>query len=187
MAERRNEQAFRIRGIDRDARNLLCVAQPEMRPRPAGVRRLVHAVARREIGAVQSLSRSHVDDVRIRDRDVDRADRARWLLVEDRRPHAAVVGGLPDTAAHHADVEHVRLARNSGRGLRASAAERSDVSPAERDTAGIEGGLRRECAGERERRRCGDEREEQGEAAGDGHDEPLADVNLQSAFDAQRE
>ena len=68
MAEYRHEKTVGIRRIDRDARNLLGVAQSEVRPRFSRIRGFVHAVAGREIGAVQSLARSHVDDIRIRDR-----------------------------------------------------------------------------------------------------------------------
>src|ERR1035437_5025535 len=181
MAERRHEEAIGIAGVDRDARDLLRVAETEVRPRPSGVRGLVHPVARRKVGAVQPLARSHIDDVRVRGRDLDCADRARRLFVEYRLPHAAIVGGLPDAAIHHAHVKHVRLAGNAGRGLRATAAERADVPPTECDMTGIESGLRRKGAGRRKRGRGG-ARENEGGAAADGHDEPLSGVIVDDRY-----
>ena len=100
---------FGIARVDDDLRDLLAVAQAEVRPRLAGVGGLVDAVAGREVGALQPFAAADVDDVRVRRRDRDRADRAGRLVVEDRRPGAAVVGRLPHAAVDGADVEHVRL------------------------------------------------------------------------------
>ena len=110
-------------------RNLLAVAQAEVRPGGAGVGGLVDSVADRQIGTMQSFATADVDDVRIRGRDRDRADRAGRLLIEDRLPGAAVVVGLPHSAIHRADVEDIRLAGNAGDRARASAAKWADVAP----------------------------------------------------------
>ena len=72
-----------------------------------------------------------VEDVRIRRRDRDPADRSGRLVVEDRLPRAAGIGGLPDAAVAHADVEGVRLARVAGGRLRPPGAERTDVAPSQ--------------------------------------------------------
>ena len=132
MAERRDEQARRILRVDDDRADLARVPQAEVVPRPAGVARAIDPVADREIGALQPFAAADVDDVRIRRRDRDRADRLRRLAVEDRRPRQPVVGALPDAAVVDADVEQVRLLRHAGRADGAPAAIRADRSPAHR-------------------------------------------------------
>ena len=57
MAEHRDEQPVRIARIDGDLRDLLRVAQAEVRPRLAGVGGLVDAVADREVGTLRALRR----------------------------------------------------------------------------------------------------------------------------------
>ena len=74
--------------------------------------------------------RADVDDVRIRRRDRDGADRASGLAVEDRHPVGAVVGRPPHAAVVESDVEHVRLACRAGRRARASRARGPDIAPA---------------------------------------------------------
>ena len=108
MAEHRDEETVRVAGIDEDRADLPAVAQAEVLPRPPAVGRFVDAVADREVRPLQSLAAADVDDVRVRRRDRERADRLRRLLVEDRRPGAAGVVGLPDAAVVDADVEEVR-------------------------------------------------------------------------------
>ena len=143
MPEHGGEHAIRILRIDGDARNLLVVVDPHVRPRSARIGRLVDAVTGGEVGAMQSLARAHVHDVGIRDRHVDRANRPARLLVEDWIPGAAVVRGLPDAAVHHPHIEHVWLRRYSGRGLGPSAAEWADHPPARSlDRRGVECCLR---------------------------------------------
>ena len=79
---------------------------------------------------MQSFAAADVNDLRIGGRDHDRADRSGGLLIEDRLPGASIVGGLPDAAVHRADVEHVRLARDTAQRTSTSAAKRADVAPA---------------------------------------------------------
>ena len=130
MSEHGDEEPVGIARVDGDLRNLLAVAQAEMRPGLAGVGGFVDAVADGEVGPLQALAAADVDDVRIGGRDGDGADGAGRLVVEDRIPGAAVVGRLPDAAVAHADVEDVRLAGDAGGGLGASAAMRADRAPA---------------------------------------------------------
>ena len=91
---------FGIARVDGDLRDLLAVAQAEMRPGLAGVGGFVDAVADREIGTLQSLAAADVDDVRIGRRDGDRADGSGRLIVEDRIPGAAVVGRFQTPPLH---------------------------------------------------------------------------------------
>jgi len=129
MAERRDEHAIRVPRIDDQRADLPRIAQPEMRPGPAGVGGLVDAVADRQIRTLKSFAAADVDDVRIGRRDRDGANRLRRLPVEDRCPRPAVIVRFPDTAVVDADVEDVRLLRHSGRADRPSATERSDMPP----------------------------------------------------------
>src|SRR5207248_3053692 len=129
MSEDCDEEAIRIARIDDDRGDLLAVVEAEVLPRFAGVGGFVDAVAGGEIGTLQTFAAANVDDVRIGRRNGDRADRAGRLIVEDRRPDAAVVGRLPDAAVVHADVEKARLSRHAGRGDGASAAKWSDAAP----------------------------------------------------------
>src|SRR5205823_3427662 len=80
VAEDGDEEAVRIVRVDGDGRDLLAIAQTEVRPRRAGVGGLVDAVAGGEVGALQPFAAADVEDVRIRRRDGDRADRAGRLL-----------------------------------------------------------------------------------------------------------
>ncbi len=60
--------------------------------------------------------------------------RSRWrrrLIVKNRLPCAAVVGGFKNAAVHRRHIEDIRLRRNACDRASASAAIRSDVSPAQ--------------------------------------------------------
>ena len=151
MTEDRDEEPVGVAGIDGDGRDHLAVAQPEMLPRASGVGGLVDPVADRQIGTDDARAGADVDDVGVRRRDGDRADRAGRLVVEQRHPVGAVVGRSPDAAVVEAGVEHVRLAGDAGQRAGASGASRADVAPAhlaEREVLG--GGGRRADAGERD-------------------------------------
>jgi hypothetical protein len=129
MPQHRGEQVVGVARVHRQRRNLLAVAEAQVRPGLARVGGFVDAVAHRQIGALQALAAGHVDDVRIGGRHRDGADGAGGLAIEDRRPGAAVVVGLPDAAVDLAHVEQVGLAGYAGRGARPPAAERADVAP----------------------------------------------------------
>ena len=103
--------------------------EAEVRPGLAGVGGLVHAVAHGEVGPDDSRAGADVDDVGVRRRHRDGANRAGGLVVEERRPGGAVVGGAPDAAVVEADVEHVGLARRTGERPRASGPRGSDRAP----------------------------------------------------------
>src|SRR5882672_11308979 len=105
MAESGDEQAIRVFRIDGDLWNLLRVAQAEMRPRRAGIRRFVDAVADREVRPRQSLAAADINNVGIARRDRHPANRSGRLVVEDRLPCAARVGGFPDAAVAHAYIK----------------------------------------------------------------------------------
>ena len=129
MTEGRDEQPVGILRVDGDVRDLLRVAQTEVRPRPAGVGRLVDAVAGREVGTMEAFPAADVDDVGVGRRDGDGADRPGRLVVEDRLPDAAGVGRLPDAAVHCRHIEGVRMAAMSRRRPRPARAVWTDVAP----------------------------------------------------------
>ncbi len=148
VTEDGREEAIGIARVDEERRDLLAAAQSEMAPGEACVGGFVDSVAHREIGALQAFAAGDINDVGVGRRDGECADGAGGLAVEERVPGAAGVGGFPDTAVVGADVENVGLRRYAGGGDGASAAERSDVAPAE---AGVEVGrelLRGERRGE---------------------------------------
>src|SRR6185437_10020671 len=74
---------------------------------------------------------AYINDGGIRRRHSQRADRSDGLPIEDRRPHTAVVGALPDAAVGRGDVEHVRLSADARRGHGAAAAIWADHAPLE--------------------------------------------------------
>ena len=129
VAQDGHEQPVRIVRIDDDLRDLLTIAESQMGPGLTGVGGLVDTVAGRQVGSLETLATSYIDDVRIRQGDGDGTDRAGGLVVEDRSPDAAVVGRLPDAAVDDADVEHVGLTGNPRCGLRATTPERPDHAP----------------------------------------------------------
>ncbi len=138
MSQHRHEHTVGIARVDEDRGDLLPVPQAEMTPGAPAVRGLIDPVSYRQVGTLQAFAAAHVQGLGIRRRDGDRADRAGRLVVEDRRPGAAVVGALPHAAVVHPDVEHVGRAGDAGGSDRAAAAKRADQAPAQR---GIQRGV----------------------------------------------
>ena len=130
MPEGSDEQPVGVLRIDGDFRDLLGVAQAEVCPRLAGVGGLVDAVARGQVWARQPFSTPDINNVGVGERDADPADGSSRLIVEDRLPGPAGVGGLPDAAVADAYIKGVRQARMAGRGLGPAGTIRADVAPA---------------------------------------------------------
>src|SRR5438094_717923 len=129
MAEGGDEEPAGVARVDGDHRDHLGVVEAEVRPRLAGVGRLVHAVADGEIGSDNPGAAADVDDVRIGRRHRDRADRARVLAVEEWVPRRAIVGRPPDAAVVETDIGDVRLTRHAGDGAGATGARGADGAP----------------------------------------------------------
>ena len=107
--------------------------EADVRPRLAGVGRLVDAVARLDVAADARLAHPDEDDVGVRLRDGDRADRcAVNLPVRHRRPAVAVVRRLPQAAADGSEVRLVLPALHAGHRDRAAATRGTDAPPLER-------------------------------------------------------
>src|SRR5205807_6767642 len=98
MAGDGNQNLAGIARIDGDLRDLLAVAQAEMRPGAPGVGGFIDSVAHRKIGPVQAFAAADINDVGIGGRYRYRADRTSGLIVKDRIPSAAIVIGLPHAA-----------------------------------------------------------------------------------------
>src|SRR6266567_1413481 len=129
MAEHRGEKPVGVARIHCKRRNLLTVTKAQMLPRLARIARAIDSVADREIGTMQPFATRYVDDVAVRGSHGNSADRLRRLAVEDGIPGASIIGGLPNSAVHLADVEDVRLPGNTRRCARAATAERAHKSP----------------------------------------------------------
>src|SRR5262245_29302499 len=109
MAHRADVDGVRVRRIDRDTRNVVRVLEPNVRPRFAGVYRLVDAIAGERAARREGVAGADPHDVRIGRGGRDRADRELVVSVEDRLERRAVVGRLPQSARPEADVEGVEM------------------------------------------------------------------------------
>ena len=133
VAERRHEDDVGVQRVHANLRDVLRLDEADVRPRLAGIRRLVHAVARRDVAADFALAGADIHDVRIPWRDSHGADRrARDLTVGHRTPGGAAVHRFPQAAAGGAEVVLERPGHAAGDRNRTAAAIRSDVAPAQR-------------------------------------------------------
>ena len=130
VTEDGDEEAVGVGRINRNGRDHLTVFQSELLPRASGVGGLVDAVADRQVGTNNAGACPHIDDVGIRRRNRDRADRSCGLIVEQRHPVGAVISRPPDPAIVEAGVERVGLTRDASRRTRASSAGGTDIAPA---------------------------------------------------------
>ena len=133
FAERRDEDDVRVGRMDADLRDRLRLAEADVRPRLAGVRRLVDAVAGLDVAADARLPHPDEHDVRIGFRDRDRADRtAVDLPVRHRKPALTAVDRLPQAAAGLPGVGLLGPPLDAADRDRSSCARRTDATPLER-------------------------------------------------------
>src|ERR1017187_1933549 len=78
---------------------------------------------------MESFTAADVNNLRVRRRNNDGADRSGGLLIENWLPRAAIVGGLPDASVDRADEEDIWLAGHTGCGASASTTEGADIAP----------------------------------------------------------
>jgi hypothetical protein len=129
VADGRDVDQVGIFGIDADAADLLRGFEADVRPGLAGVGGLVHAVAVGGVAAHGGFAGADVQDVGVRRRNRDGADRPEIdLAVGDGLPGVATVGGLEDASAHTTEVEDERLVAHTGDGDDAAAAEWAELA-----------------------------------------------------------
>src|SRR5881394_1629842 len=80
---------------------------------------------------MQSFAAADIDNVRVRNRNRDRANRSSGLIVKDRLPRPAVIGRFENAAIDLRKIKNIWLRRHTADGADASAAKRPNVSPAE--------------------------------------------------------
>ena len=131
MSGHGDENSIGIPRINRELRDLLSIAQTEMRPGFSRVDRFVDTVTERKIGAMQTFAAADVDHVRIGNGNSERADRAGRLIVENRLPGAAAIIGFENATINLRGVEDIRLRRYTADRASSSAAKRADISPAQ--------------------------------------------------------
>ncbi len=155
VAEGRDENDVRILRVDEDPADRARVGETDAPPRGAAVVRAIHPVARPDVVARLDVARAHVDHVRVRRRERQRADRGRARAVEDRRPRAPRILRLPHAAGGVAQVVLRGIVGDPLGHRSPPGAERADEPPAEvgvqRGIDGLgEGGGARECRGKKE-------------------------------------
>src|SRR5438045_80110 len=98
-----------------------------MRPRFSPVSGFVDSVADRQVRPMQSFAAADVDHVRIRNRNRDRTDGSRRLIVEDWLPGPAVIGCFENTAVDLREIKHIRLRGNTAHRADSPTTKRPDV------------------------------------------------------------
>ena len=126
MAEGCDESDVGIVGIDNDLADGAAVAQANVLPGLARVEGFVDSIAVRNVAAYAGFAGADVNSIVIGIGDGQAANRSASLFIEDRRPGLSAVGGLPHTAARHAEIVGRGIARDSGSGQRATATKGTD-------------------------------------------------------------
>ena len=122
VAGGRDEDAVRVRRVDRDPADHRGVREPDVRPGGAAVGRLVDAVAAVGDAAAGGVRLAGAGPERAVRAARERADRLRVVVRPGRRVGHAGVGALPDAAARGGDVD--RVGAGSGRPRRRSRGRR---------------------------------------------------------------
>ena len=140
------------------------ITKAHVRPRLAGVERLVDPIAGIRAAGASRLSGADPDDRRVRRGNGDGSDRQLALTVEDRLERRAAVGRLEDAARPGREIERVevipgRRVRHRDRGRSCLHPERPDVPEREcLQQFGCEEVLALDFRGARRRRRSPHER-----------------------------
>src|SRR5690606_14656445 len=127
VAERRDVDDVRVRGVDRDLADVAGRLQAHVLPALSGIGGLVDAVAARDVAADRRLAHPDIDHVRVRRRDLQRADRGVLeVAVGDVVPARAGVVRFPDAAAGRAEVVDIPILSHPTHGDHAAASMRAD-------------------------------------------------------------
>src|SRR5207245_2254853 len=95
VAESRNENDVRIRGVNNERADVARIFQADVGPRFAGVGGFINAVAERNVAADAGFAGADVNDIGIGIGNVNGADGRDGLLIEERIPTVAAVSGFP--------------------------------------------------------------------------------------------
>src|SRR5581483_8141692 len=129
VAEGRDEDDVGIARVHDDAGDVARVVEADVRPGLTGVHGFIHPVAEGDVAANAGFAGADVDDVGIGRRHGNAADGRDRLLIEERNPGDAGVGGFPDAAGDRAEIIRVGIAGNAGDREDATATEWSDETP----------------------------------------------------------
>ena len=133
VAQRRHVHEVRVAGVNAHTRYVPAVGQPNVPPRLAPVRGLVHAVARGDVVPDAGLAHSGVDDVGVRVGDGDSPHGGGLEeAVRDVLPVGAAVVGLPDAPVARPEVEGHGVVGVAGGGNGATAPVGSYAAPLHR-------------------------------------------------------
>ena len=132
VAKRGHKDDVRVFRIHDHRADVPRVFQPDVFPGLSTVERLVYPIAVGDVAANAGLTAAGVDDVVVRRRHGDTADRGDVFFVENGLPIRPGVGGSPDAARGRAEIEDGGLSRNTSHGQGAPTAERADLAPAHR-------------------------------------------------------
>ena len=129
MPQRGDENLVYVPRVHDDSPNLPRVLQPDVHPRFAAVRGLVHSIPVGNRRAHVRLARAHVNHVRIRWHYRDCSNRSNRLRIEDGLPRPPRIIRLPNASAHASKIENLRLPAHSRHRQRAPSARRPDQPP----------------------------------------------------------
>ena len=162
VTHRGDEHDVGVTRIDEDRADVPGLLKADRRPGRARVFGLEDSFARRSVVARGHLPRPDVDRLRVGRGDRQRADRRR-PVIEDRRPGSSRIGRLPDAAPRRAEVERLRLLRDTRGDGAPSRAVRPDEPEGQTVQHGVGNGGRREG-----RRSQGNEQGRGGEGLDEG-------------------
>src|SRR5207302_9311964 len=131
MTKHAGKNAIGILRINDDGANLLPIAQSEMFPGTAPIKRFINSVAGRKIRPAKAFAAAHVNRVRIRCCDSQSADSASGLIIKNGIPSAPIVRCSPDAAVIRRHKEDIRLRLYPRDSHAAPAAKWADQSPAQ--------------------------------------------------------
>ena len=105
-----DEHALGIGGIEHDFSDMPRINETLVRPRLACIDRLVHTVAETRALSIVGLAGADPNDLRVRRRNHNIANRGRRVLVEDGCPRRAVIDRFPQLTGRGSNVDRRRLA-----------------------------------------------------------------------------
>ena len=109
MPQRGDENLVYVSRVHDDSPNLPRIFEPNVRPRFAAVRGLVHSIPVGNRRAHVRLAGAHVNHVRIRWHHRDCSNRSNRLRIENRLPRPPRIIRFPNAAAHTSKIENLRL------------------------------------------------------------------------------